>query len=569
MKEEQKQLFHPIVVAVTSIAALFILALGGLLLWNQARGKVPMLVNSVELKNLHEELRHHPKDEALKLQIRRLDFQLRQALFARLQLSRNATRALAVGVFIFLVGAHFSRVTRLQRPAPRRRPRHTHESETRKHRIASLVLLGVFAGVAIAALLLSRNPVQLPPRGAATPTAVAVPDFPTPEEIRQNWPSFRGPNGAGIAKTANIPLTWDAKTGQNIRWKTAIPLHGMSSPIIWGNRVFLTGANAQSNCVFSFAADTGQLLWTSNITIPGGVRAPAPRLGDDTSLAAPTPVTDGRRIYAIFPNGEIAAFDFAGKQIWARNIGPLENSYGYAASLAIYQDYLFIQIDRGAPEDGQSKMLALDTQTGQERWEKPRAVNGSWSSPTMIEVNGQPQLLTAAAPLLIAYNPLDGTELWQLKCLESDVAPTPIFAAGMVVTIAPNTAIYGVRPGAANFAWKIEDGVPEATSPISDGQRAYIISNEGLLNCCDLQTGKRIWQHEIEGQFYASPSIAGNALIVLDRAGTAHVLALGDKFEERGQGSIGEECGASPVPHGNRLYLRGKEHLFCIEAAQK
>ena len=575
MKEHHQHLLRQVALVVMLVAALFSAALGGLLAWTESQGKVAALINAPELARLHEQLRKQPKDEALKQQIRTLDLQLRRNTFQRLNLSHTAARALFIGgLILFLLGAHGVLVFRPQ-PAPKHllHPAH-HDEEMHMRQTTALAVVAMLAIIVAFVALLTRHPAQLPappmpaPAAAGSGPAAQVPPapaFPTLEEIQHNWPSFRGPHGAGVAPHAIIPATWDAKAGNNIRWKSDIPLPGVSSPIIWGNSIFLTGADEASNCVFRFDADTGKLLWAMTIKVLGGVRPAPAKVGDDTSLAAPTPVTDGRRVYALFPNGEIAAFDFAGKQVWARNIGPLENSYGYASSLAIYQDRLLIQIDLGAPEDNQSKMLALDTLTGRDLWQKPRAVGGAWSSPVVIEVNGQPQLLTASAPLLIAYNPLDGAELWNLKCLESDVAPSPIFASGMVVAIAPNTAIYGVRPGATNVAWKIEDAVPEATSPVTDGQRAYIISSEGLLNCCDLQTGKSIWQHEIDDHFYASPIITSNALVVLGRNGTAYVLSVGDKYEELGKGMIGEECGASPALLGNRLYLRGKDHLFCIE----
>ena len=336
--------------------------------------------------------------------------------------------------------------------------------------------------------------------------------------------------------------------------------------MVWDNAVFVTGADKTQSCVFRFDADTGALQWTATIKLPGGARPSTPQIGEDTSLAAPTPVTDGRRIYAMFPTGEIAAFDFAGRQVWARNIGPLDNSYGYAASLAIYQDRLLIQIDRGQPEDGKSRLLALDTLTGRQRWEVRREVAGSWSSPVVFDIDGQPQLITCANPFVISYNPIDGKELWRSKCLDSDVAPSPIMADNMIVAVAPNTAIIGLRSGAAAITWQSEEGVPDAVSPVSDGQRVYCVSGGGLLTCYALQTGKVIWTHDLEDSFYASPTLAGNALILVSRKGISWVLEPGDAYKELGRGALGEECCASPVPLGQRLLLRGKNNLFCIES---
>ena len=154
------------------------------------------------------------------------------------------------------------------------------------------------------------------------------------------------------------------------------------------------------------------------------------------------------------------------------------------------------------------------------------------------------------------------------------MAPSPILAGGIVVAVAPNNAIFGVRVGgrgdltASNVAWKAEDGVPDATSPVSDGQRMYVVNSEGMLTCYSLQTGKPLWNHEYEDKFYASPAVAGDTLILLSRKGVAYLLQTGDAFKETGRGEVGEECGASPVPRGTRLYIRGHKHLFCIEKAE-
>ena len=573
--------FYHLALVITIASGLFILLTGGLLAFNEVRGKVSMLVNSKQVVRLHDELRGKPKDEELKVRIRRLDLELRQETFYRLQISHNASRALLAGLAVFLLGAHFVSSSRRRLPDPQAWGARKAGEEKRATALARYAVGGVCALVAATAVAVSAQPLNLPspapavpepdPNGAIHPDSQAshpspVRPFPSAEEMQQQWPSFRGSNGSGVAANAVAPVTWDAKTGTNILWKTEVPLPGLSSPVVWGKAVFVTGADETQSSVFRFDADTGALVWSATIKLPGGARPPKPEVGEETSLAAPTPATDGRRVYALFPTGEIAAFDFSGKQVWARNIGPVENQYGYAASLAIYQDRLLIQIDRGQPEDGQSRMLALNSQTGQQLWEVKRDVAGSWSSPVVLDINGQPQLITCASPFVIAYNPVDGKELWRNKCLESDVAPSPVMAGNMIVAVAPNTAIFGLRPGATDTAWKVTEGVPDATSPASDGRRLYIVESSGMLTCYEIETGKVVWTHDLDNMFYSSPAIAGNALILVSRKGNSWVLETGDAYKELGKGDIGEECCASPVPFGKRLLLRGKTNLFCIEA---
>jgi len=543
-------------------SGLVVVMLAGLLAYNEARGKVATLLNSRQVIRLHEELRSQPKDETLKVKIRQLDLELRREIFYRLQLSHNASRALLAALAVFLAGAHIVRTLRRREPDPVSWGVRNASQEKRTNQLARFAVAGVTALLVVTAIAVSSQPVNLPDKVPAIQMASATPAFPSAEEMQQQWPSFRGPNGLGVAPNAAAPNEWNANTGKNILWKTAIPLHGTSSPVVWEKAVFLTGADETQSCVYRFDLETGVLQWTATIKLPGGGRPAKPEVLEDTSLAAPTPVTDGRRVYALFPTGEIAAFDLNGKQVWARNIGPLDNAYGYAASLAIYQDRLLIQIDRGQPEDGQSKMLALNTQTGQPLWEVKRAVAGSWASPVVVNINGQPQVITCANPFVIAYNPVDGRELWRNQCLESDVAPSPVMAGDMIVAVAPNTRIVGLHPGAGAIAWKCEEGVPDATSPVCDGKRVYIVSG-AQLHCINLETGAVLWTQDLGEEFYASPTIAGDSLILISRKGISWVLEPGDIYKERGKGDLGEEC-CSIVPIGKRLLVRGKNNLFCI-----
>ena len=529
-------------------AGLFIVLLAGLLTVTSVRGKVATLVNSKQVVRLHDELRTRPKDEALKQRIRQLDLQLRQETFSRLSLSHQAGRALIGGLVVFLLCAHWTRRPAAPNPLAwgARRPE--------QQWIARYGVASVFALVAFAAVLAALAPVRLPEREPVAELPV------TDEEFRQQWPAFRGPTGAGSAADATVALPW------RIHWKTPVALPGMSSPIVWSNSVFLTGATETEDRVFRFDAETGALAWSVALA---GPKPPAPKVSDDTGLAAPTPVTDGRRVYAIFPDGLVAAFDFAGKPVWSRNLGPLENSYGYAASPALYRDRLLIQIDSGDPTEGQSRLLALDTRTGRQLWEVKRPVAGSWTSPVMVEWDGQAQLLTCAAPFVIAYNPLDGAELWRAPGLESDCAPSPILAGNIVVVIAPNSATIGVQPGTTNVLWRTSDGVPDAPSPVSDGQRIYLVDPNGTLSCLRQDTGKVVWTHDFDDHFYASPTLAGGTLILLSRKGVAYLIAPGDSYRELGKFELGEKCNACPVPRGHRLFVRGHQNLFCIEGAAK
>lgn len=541
--------------AAAMASGLFVALAGGLLAYNAWRGKVSTLVNSREVVRLHDDLRKQPKNEELKLRIRQLDLQLRQQTFYRLELSHNTSRALLWGGVVFLVSAHFARTARRRLPNPVAWGARRADEERHVQRFARYAVAVTFAVTAFVAVLLAQQPVQLPER---KPVEAVAPETPVSmEEFARQWPAFRGPNGQGVAPGAlDAPLM--------VKWKTEVPLPGMSSPIIWGNAVFLTGATETENRVFRFDAETGALVWSATVNAS---KPPKPEVTSDTGFAAPTAVTDGRRVYAMFADGLVAAFDFTGKQAWARNVGPVDNAYGYASSLALFKDRLVIQIDRGmSAEDGLSKLLALDTRTGRELWQKKREVGGSWASPVVVTIDGEPQLITCGPPLVVAYDPRSGAEIWQNKCLESDVAPSPVFANGMLVVVAPNTAIIGLRPGEDDVVWKVEDGVPDATSPVSDGERMYTVSSEGMLNCLALETGKVVWTHEFQDSFYASPTLVGQTLLLASRDGKLYLLAPGTEYRELDKLELGEDVNASPAPVRNRLYIRGAKHLFCLES---
>ena len=387
--------------------------------------------------------------------------------------------------------------------------------------------------------------------------AAAGPQFPYPKQLENNWPCFRGSNGSGVAPAAFIPVScFETETG--LLWKSPTPADGASSPVVWENNVFITGATSEQSSVFCYNGETGDLRWSSEVTLPGYDRPALTGLHEDTTLAASTPATDGRCVYAVFPTGELAAFDLEGKQVWAKNIWPLENSFGFAASLTLYQNRLIVQLDLGA----RSKMLALDTLTGKELWSTPRAVHDGWASPVITGYNGQLQLVTCGNPFVTGYDPVSGKELWSIKALEDNVVSTPIVAGNKVIAV--SSSVLALDPGSKKIAWQFDEGVPDTTSPVSDGQYIYLLASGGELNCLEARTGKKIWAHEFEGKFSASPVIIGKILFLLSEKGAVYLLATGGEYKELGHGELKDDFVASPAPSGTRLYIRGKTTLFCL-----
>ena len=341
----------------------------------------------------------------------------------------------------------------------------------------------------------SPNPVPTTPAGP-----------PTDEEWRRNWPRFRGPAGTGVSAYADAPTKWDGASGEGIRWKTAIPLPGNSSPIVWDKRVFVTGADETRRVVYCCDADSGAVLWEAEAPgTPASTAAP-PKVGEATGYAASTPATDGRRVYAMFANGDIVAVDFAGQVSWSRSLGMPKNVYGHATSLAMYRDLVLVQFDQGTKQDKASKLLALKAESGETAWETPREVPNSWPTPLVIEHQGQPQIITAADPWVIAYAPADGKEIWRAKCLQADVGPSPTFADGTVFVANEFPGTAAIRPDGtgdvtdSHVLWEADVGSPDCCSPLATDQFLMVLASFGTMTCYNAKEGgEPLWEHDFDG----------------------------------------------------------------------
>jgi outer membrane protein assembly factor BamB len=574
---------------IALIAGVFSLVLGGWLIANTfhlhrgpGAGKL-RLVEARELAPLKTALREDPKNEPLKQHIRQLDQQLRHEYFRREKLAGRAAWFLLGGAAVFLaalkLAAHLRRP-----PAPIPNISARPADAQRSAALAAKAVTGTTLALAGLALALFWNtgrqwqpdltsspetPAAVP---AAGPAAASDPGwFPSAGDVAANWPYFRGPAGSGITTLPKLPETWDGASGNNILWQTEIGLPGENSPVIWGNRIFLTGATATRREVYCFDATTGALLWKEPVNTPQGDRAEAPEVMEDTGFAAPTAATDGRRVFACFANGDVAGFSAEGKRLWALNLGTPENTYGHAASLTLWQNRVIVVYDQAEAKSGKSKILALDAATGKQVWSTPRPVANSWVSPILIKHQGREQIITAADPLVIAYDPATGKNLWQAKCMRGDVAASPTFVNELVYVGSDQTCIAAIKPDgsgdvtASHIAWKQEDsGLPDMCSMLCDGPRVYTLVF-GIFYAFDALSGKLLWEHDTKTTFQASPCIFNGRIHLLSTKG---VMISGeasqDGFKETGRAALGEAAGASPAFAPGRIYLRGKKHLFCI-----
>lgn len=395
-------------------------------------------------------------------------------------------------------------------------------------------------------------------------------DLPSQEEYRANWPRFRGPDGGGVSLQGKAPLTCAPKSGNNIAWTAAVPAEGYGSPVVWGNRVFLSGGDADQRMVMCFDAFSGKILWQRAVPKTAGSPDEKPETPEQSGMAAATVATDGRRVYAMFANGDLAAFNFDGALAWSKYLAIPKTPYGYATSLLTWQDRVIVQFDQGEAKDKLSKLYAFDGVSGEVVWEQSRPVGASWATPIAFEAAGKAQIVTLSLPWVIAYSAKDGVEIWRADCLEGEIAPSPIFAGGTLFVVSPANKLLAIRPDGqgdvtkTHLGWSAEDGLPEVTSPVSNGELIFLIDSGGTLTCYDAKDGKKMWQHELGEECSASPSIVGNHLYVFTTKGTMAVFEVGRAFKSLASSALGEQVMASPAFAHDRIFVRSARRLICI-----
>ena len=539
-------------------------------------------LKSPALNALKEKLRLDPAGEPIKQQLRQLDLQLRSRYFRQLAQSTSGAYLLLGGIIVFIVAA--TRCARYRKQPPMPRPRTGPALDVAMAaKFARWSVSAAGVGVAGVILLLSLGGTTAVPEqpggqslGKAQPgPGSATSDAASEDELRRNWPRFRGPGGNGVSEATNLPANWDTKSGAGIAWKTPVPAAGFNSPIIWGDHFLFSGGDSAKREVFCYDTATGQLAWRQAVVnVPGSSSKPA-EIPETTGYAASTMATDGRRAYVIFATGDVAAFTLEGKPLWSKSFGPLKNPYGYASSLATWKDRLIVLLDQGESEDGKSKLYSLDGRTGQVIWQTPRKVGSSWATPITFEAAGQAQVVALAIPWAISYGLTDGVELWRVECLSGEVTPSPIFAGALALVPSPSEKLLAIRPDGhgdvtkSHVAWSTEENVPDVTSPVGNGELIFTLSTPGVLTCFDAKDGKKQWEHDFELEFHSSPSLDGNRLYLFGQKGVAIIAEAGRQFKELFRTQMDDVFHASPAFAPDKIILRGTTNLWCLASSPK
>lgn len=388
----------------------------------------------------------------------------------------------------------------------------------------------------------------------------------------ENWPQWRGPNRNGVTADSGVPLKWSPTSG--VRWKTPLPGSGISNPIVWDKVVVCTssdGPRQQDLHVLAMNRDTGDKLWHARFW----GTAPTLHHGTKSSMASPSPVTDGRHVYAFFGTGDVFCLDFSGRLVWQRSLadeyGAFENRFAASSSPLLFEDTLIVQCDHY----GDSYLVAMDKNTGANRWKTDRPEAWlSWSSPVCTKPSGQgAELIVCGSEKLDAFDPRTGGKLWTLRGLQRECIPTPIASGELIfATSGPNGDTFAVRTGGrgdvtdSHVVWSNGRGNPFVPSAILVGDRYYLVDDHGIATCLDGESGKILWRKRFGGDFTASPVSAENRVYFVNESGSTLVIqADADKYTELSRNEIGEPVYASPAISAGRFFLRSAKHLWCLE----
>jgi outer membrane protein assembly factor BamB len=431
-------------------------------------------------------------------------------------------------------------------------------------------------------------------------------DLPVPAPAKGSWPSFRGPSASGVADGQDLPETWNTTTNQNILWRTPIPGLAHSSPVIWGNRIFVTSAiSSRGNATFKpglygdgdasddrsshkwmlYAIDnrTGHIVW-ERVAFEG---EPRNKRHIKSTYASASPATDGRIVVAWFGSQGVHAYDVDGNHLWTVDLGRVDMGaydipsyeWGPASSPIIWNDMVFIQCDTQAD----SFLLALEARTGKTIWKADREELPSWGTPTVVRTSAGEELVTNASNFIRGYDPRTGKELWKLGGSSKITAPTPFVANGLVLVAsgrAPERPLFAIRPGArgdltlaqdqtssAAVAWsKTGRGSYVPTPLVYDGI-LYVLANNGVFDAYEVETGKEIYRQRLEpvgSGFSASPVAADGRIYLISEDGDIIVIAAGREFRKLGSNAMGELVMATPALSDGAMYVRGVSTLFAI-----
>ena len=387
----------------------------------------------------------------------------------------------------------------------------------------------------------------------------------------EEWPGWRGPRRDGTSLETDVPLRWSPT--ENIAWKVPIPGKGHSSPIVWGDRVFVTTAlrEEQKRMLLCLDRRDGKVVWDRVV-----VTAPLEKINNLNSYASSTPVTDGEHVWVTFQNDknmQVVCYDFDGNEVWSRSPGVFWAVHGFCSSPALYKDMLIVNGD----QDGDAYIVALEQATGKERWraDRPNKVR-SYVPPVIFNLAGKDQLVLSGSKCVASYDPATGKPIWTVDGPTEQFVASLVHAEGVLMVTGgyPEHHIIGIRPDGqgnvtdSHILWHHRKGVAYVPSPIAWGKHFFLVADDGTASCLDARTGERLWMERLGKHHSASPVGAAGLLYFLDDTGRTHVVKAGPRFEVVGTNDLGEECYGSPAISRGQVFIRALTHLYCIGGAK-
>ena len=401
----------------------------------------------------------------------------------------------------------------------------------------------------------------------------------------ENWPGWRGPSGDGVSAGEGIPTKWSST--ENIAWRIVIPGEGHSSPIVWGDKVFLTSSLTEKNKRILLCIDrlSGQTVWQRDV-----VQSPPETIHRLNSRASGTPATDGKQVYVTFMRAEgdeviapnvgserlitpgkiiVAAYDLDGNEKWKTNVGDFVSAHGFNTCPVLFEDLLILNGDH----DGDAYLVALDRQSGRQRWRTRREnKTRSYVTPIIREIDGITQMILSGSLCVASYDPRNGKRHWIVD------GPTEQFVASMVYDGKyvfatggyPERHTLAIRPGGkgnvtdTHIAWRTTRGAAYVPSPIISGRYLLMVADSGIASCFEARTGKRHWMERLPGGHSPSPVSADGLVYFVSDRGVTTIIRPSETFAVIAKNELGEPVSASPAISQGQIFLRTHQHLYCI-----
>jgi outer membrane protein assembly factor BamB len=400
-----------------------------------------------------------------------------------------------------------------------------------------------------------------------------------PAARAEDWPCFRGPGRQGISQEKGVPTQWSATS--NVRWKTAIPGEGWSSPIVSGDRVFVTTALEDGVSLHLICLDrtSGKIAWDKEIA-----KQKAGHKSDQNSYATSTPATDGQRVYVVACDGRILAVSMDGTVEWTNSDFDYYSEHGLAISPVLYGDLVIVCFDWSSPGADtkvgwqipwdKAVILAVDKNTGKVRWKGSRGSSRiAHVVPQIATVDGQDQLVSGAGNVVQGFDLKTGERLWTVSSPGEGVVPSVVVGDGLAFTASGfgESRVCAVRLGGGrgdvtktHTVWESREDVPKMSSMLYVSSRLYLATETGVVKCMKGATGEVLWRQRLRGPFSASPVWADGKVYFLSEKGTTTVVEEGPQFKVVATNELGEKCCASPAISQGNIFIRTEKTLYCI-----